>query len=398
MGVLNNSDTDASNGEAVKLWEDQSGNDNDVKQYTGSDQPLLTTSVINGMPVLRLDGSDDFMHDTLGTLTAPMTLIAVSRFTASSSDDYLLTLGSDLGNIKTVSISRENNDDYYAYTNGGKHYGPALNDNTAYIINAVHNAASTYHEIYIDGESYSPDDYGTSVVTNGAFFLGCSKNTGNFLGGDIAEVIVYNQKLNSAQKIIVENSLSAKYGISISADKFGWEGTHPYDVAGIGQVSSTDRHTEAQSARTLSIGNPTDLDDGEFLLFGHDNGDISSWTTTERPNGDVNVQRIAREWRIDTTGGDPGSLTITLSDSILPAPAGGFNTYNLWIDTDGDFSSGATAIPLASVGGDFVANSVNLDDGIYITVGTIAPIVNFSLTAPSGLESVADPLVEVSIN
>ena len=83
------------------------------------------------------------------------------------------------------------------------------------------------------------------------------------------------------------------------------------------------------------------MDDGEFVLFGHDNEDITAWTSTERPNNDPNVQRIAREWRLDTTGGNPGSLTVTLSDSILPSVPGSFNTFNLWLDSDGDFTTGA---------------------------------------------------------
>ena len=398
MGVLNNTDSEASNGEAVKIWKDQSGNGNFVKQYNGSSQPQLSSNVINGMPVVRLDGTDDYMFDSLGSLSAPLTLISVGRFTSSASDDYMLTIGDDLGNVKTVSISRENDDRYYAFTDNGKHYGPGLNDNTPCMIHAVHNIASAYHELYINETTQSPVDYTTSVVTNGSFFLGTSKYLGNFLGGDVAELIIYDKKLNSAQKIIVENFLAAKYGISVATDKYAWEGTHGYDVAGIGQVDATSQHTEAESARTLSIGNPTDLDNGEFILFGHDNGDIDSWTGTERPNDDANLQRIAREWRVNISGGDPGSLTISLSDSILPATPVGFNTYNIWVDGDGDFSTGAVAIPLVRVNEHYIANTVNLADGDYITVGTAMPVVNFSLTSSSNLESVPDPEVEVSLN
>jgi gliding motility-associated-like protein len=398
LGVLNNSDLAASSGEAVKTWGDRSGNSNDVTQTTGSMQPLLTGNVINGMPVVRMDGTDDYLSAELSTLSAPLALIAVGRFTASASDDYLVSIGDEISTIKTVSISRENDDRYYSYTDGAKWYGPTLNDNTPYLIHAVHNTGIGYHELYINEAAQSPADYTTPVVTNGSLCLGASRDITNFLGGDIAEFIIYKQKLNTAQKIIVENSLAAKYGISIATDRYEWEATHPYDVAGIGQVDAGNRHTLAQSASTLSIGNPTDLDDGEFVLFGHDNGDIGTWTTTERPGDDPDLMRIAREWRISISGGDPGSLTISLSDSLLPALVPGFNNYILFTDADGDFTTGATPVPLVRVDGEYIANSVNLANGTCLTVGTVMPVAGFSQDSSAGSEAIPNPAIEVRLN
>jgi gliding motility-associated-like protein len=398
MAVLNNSDSEASNGEAVKTWQDRSGNANHVSQSTGSQQAVLTDNVIDGMPVLRMDGTDDFMSAGLSGLSAPLTLFTVSRFTASNTDDCLLSIGDEVSTDKTVSISRENDDRYYSYTNSAKWYGPALADDSVYLVHAVHNIASTYHELFINESVQSPDDYATSVVTNGNLRLGASRSETNFFGGDVAELIVYRQRLNQAQKIIVENSLASKYGISIATDRYDYDLQHKYDVAGIGQVNTGNQHTEAQSAATLSIGNPTDLDDGEFVLFGHDNGDISAWTDTERPNNDPDVRRIAREWRVDLSGGDPGMLTLTLNDSILPGLLAGFSNYTLWTDTDGDFSSGAVAVPLVKANGGYIANTVSLSDGIYITVSAIMPVVGFSQDSSSGPESLSNPDIEVALN
>ncbi len=398
-GVMNNSDTDASDGEAVKTWQDQSGNANNITQViSGSWQPLLTDNAINGMPVLRFDGSDDYLGAELSSLSAPLTLITVSRFTDPGVDDHLMSMGNEVNTAKTVSVSRESDNRYYTYTDNGKWYGPALSDNTPYLIHAVHNISATYHELYLNEAGQSPSDYSASVVTDGTFLMGASRDTTNFLGGDVAEFIIYKQKLNDAQKIIVENFLAAKYGIGITTDKYAFEAVHGHDVAGIGQTDANNRHTEAQSDATISIGNPSDLDNGEFVLFGHDNGDISAWTATEIPNGDPNLKRIAREWRVNITGGDPGLLTLTLSDSLLPALQPGFENYLLWTDTDGDFSTGATAIPLVKVGENYVANSVGLSDSIYITIATTMPYVGFSQAASSGLESDASPAIEVVLN
>lgn len=398
QGVLNNGDTRAANGESVKTWKDQSGNGNHVLQATPANQPLLADNSMEDMPAIHLDGSEDYLATGLSSLSAPLTFFTVARFTAGGTDAYLMSMGDEVSTAKTVSISRENDDRYYTYTDDDKWYGPALDDDTVYLLHAVHNIGSTFHELYVNETDRSPADYSSSVLTNGSLRLGTSRNTTDFFGGDLAEFIIYKQKLNQAQKIIVENSLAAKYGISIPTDKYSYRPEHKYDVAGIGQVDINNRHTEAQSAATLSIGNPTDLDDGEFLLFGHDNGDISTWTAAERPNNDPNIQRIAREWRVDISGGDPGLLTLTLNDSLLPDLVAGFSSYTLWTDSDGDFSSGAEAIPLIRVDGEFVANTVTLSDGCYLTVTAVMPVVGFTADSSSGPESLTYPSVGVSLN
>ena len=55
---------------------------------------------------------------------------------------------------------------------------------------------------------------------------------------------------------------------------------------------------------------------GDYLLFGHDNGAVGSWTTSEAPNGGVNIQRIAREWRLDETGDADGVGTMKFSIDV----------------------------------------------------------------------------------
>lgn len=395
--VLNNSDNPASNGEAVKTWTDQSGNNNDVTQATAGNQSIFTTAVINGYPVLRLDGTDDYMSTELGNLSAPVTIMAVTKFDQTQ-DAYVLTLG-DLNINNTASISRWTDDKYYCFT-GSARYGPVLNNNQPYLLHAAHKISVPYHNLYVDETAATVTDYGSSLITDGSFILGASRTIGSFLDGDVGEVIIYNQILNQAQKIIVENYLAAKYGITLlTTDRYAWKSTHRYDVAGIGQVDASNMHTKAQSARILSIGGAADLEDDEFLLFGHDNGSIGSWTGTERPNGDIRIQRIEREWKTDITGGNGvGPVNISIKDSLLPALPSGFISFNLWIDSDGDFSSDAVAYPVVEIGNEYVANSVTLNDGDYITMGVVQPLVSFATDSSSDWESVSNPQIEVLLN
>lgn len=50
-----------SDGQAIPIWSDRSGYAYNAQQGTVSRQPLLKTNQINGRPVVRFDGSDDFM-------------------------------------------------------------------------------------------------------------------------------------------------------------------------------------------------------------------------------------------------------------------------------------------------------------------------------------------------
>jgi hypothetical protein len=46
---------------AVSQWSDKSGNSNHATQSNSSHRPVLNNSVLNTLPVIRFDGSDDVM-------------------------------------------------------------------------------------------------------------------------------------------------------------------------------------------------------------------------------------------------------------------------------------------------------------------------------------------------
>jgi hypothetical protein len=49
------------NGGAVNQWSDQSGNEHNATQGTSSSRPTLINAALNGYPVVRFDGVDDFL-------------------------------------------------------------------------------------------------------------------------------------------------------------------------------------------------------------------------------------------------------------------------------------------------------------------------------------------------
>lgn len=85
-----------SDGTAVSSWTDSSGNTNTMAQASGTSQPLLKTNILNGLSVVRFDGTDDFMQTAapVSTVTDNFTMFAVSkRSTTTSSGNTVLFNG-----------------------------------------------------------------------------------------------------------------------------------------------------------------------------------------------------------------------------------------------------------------------------------------------------------------
>ena len=180
--------------------------------------------------------------------------------------------------------------------------------------------------------------------------------------------MVFDFSLNQAQRIIVANYLAAKYNIAMAGnDYFAYEATHSLDVAGIGRETAAETHTAAMSDGLLQVSNPTGIDvDQEYLLFGHDNADITVWTTTETPNGGSDIQRFAREWRFSENG-DVGDVDLLIDVSTFPPLPAGFTRNGIMVDSDGDFSSGATVYEVGLVAGSqYDVSGVNIGDGDYV--------------------------------
>ena len=218
----------------------------------------------------------------------------------------------------------------------------------------------------------------------------------NGLNGFIAEVMAFDFDLNTTQLNIVNSYLSAKYNISVTGNKYSFAFTHSNDVAGIGMESATDMHLSAQSASLLQVGSASDLNAGEYLLFGHDGGDATAWSGTNSPD---RVQRLTRVWRFNETGGDLGTIKFTVDSDNLPAFSTNYTKYAVLVDADGDFSNGAMVYELESEGANnfYQSADINIADGDYVTVAEIRPTVQFVSAASAGIESL-DLMTDIELN
>jgi len=371
------------NGQTVIAWNDQSGNGNNATQGTSANQPLFIASepLANNRPVLRFDGSDDWMQTTTHLTDNVGTLMIVARKTAG------------FGGTRTIFTSRDflmlgrasGSDVWGAYNNGAERlFTPGTSIGTSasapFRILGYRQSGSGAGQLalFLDGVQSTTLHNGggnSGVITT----IGSNNSGIQYFPGDIAEIIFYRAPINAAQRIIVENYLSAKYGVSIPATSDFYAGTSPYleQVHGIGTTDGSAKHARAQSSGGLVLEerNNSLNSANEFLLAGHDGVNPLPVSTADLPSGVQ--QRWSRIWYLDKTGTIDARIAFDFSDANVPIIPGIAANYRLLYraGTSGTFSE------VTIVGTPFIQNTdqvafdvddANLQDGYY-TLSTTNP-------------------------
>ena len=182
----------------VSQWDDQSGEDNHAAQSTPASQPIHEANIVNGRPVVRFDGADDFME--FSAITNIRTAFFVVRsFTPVPSRGIILGDSSafhwhdDGDNMFHSSNSHSNIRTGSAYTNGSVVSPTSLLKPTVFEVITVATAGNVT----------------ASRLTRDRGF------SDRVWWGDYADVLIYDTPLSSADREAVEEYLADKYGISI---------------------------------------------------------------------------------------------------------------------------------------------------------------------------------------
>jgi hypothetical protein len=230
--------------------------------------------------------------------------------------------------------------------------------------------------LYLGGEKVQ--DVANSGFTNSSepMRIGASQAASGgvrqYLDGNIAEIIIFDDNLKSSERILVNNYLSSKYGIATTGDKYIYDVNHPHEVFGIGRKNNGSNFVAiSQGTGIVEISNPAHMDDEEFLLIGHDNAGLTAYY--EDSPGEY-TYRINRSWRVDEQG-DVGTLNVSfdLSGLGLSIDAG---EYALLIDDDGDFSNATIHITGATYSGSEISfTGVNFSDGDYFSLAAYNSVI-----------------------
>lgn len=377
----------------VREWRDQSGNGNDATQSASGNRPSYggTNNTANGISLVNFTaGNNEYLQaSNLGSLpNGPSTIISVAEITT---DGTLL------------SIENNNLDPVRQLRDAGN--AEASQDGSS--VSATASGLSVLDSRFgspFNGADEPPDtldvnvNAGSSVsTTTGAgtnasgtvAFLGAGVggtqtelSPENAFDGDVGEVIVYEQALNTAQRRIVANYLAAKYGFSsdfLANDDYRGDTDAGFDqnVIGIGAEGNTAKtqHNLAEgTAVTLAINS---FSTGDYVYVG-DTTYASANDINVNAAGDVSglTARSDHVRYIDTKGQPTFDITIDLNELGLQGPAGSASNYRLLFRTGyGSTWSTPNTVGGRSASGDKVTFSgvkfgTNGQQDGYITIGT----------------------------
>lgn len=222
--------TGVADGGAVATWPDSSGNAFDATEATN--QPTYKTGIVNGRPIVRFDGTDDRLIIATGfnattKAVSGITVIGVYKTAVSDATRRVLGIQQGTGTLLRHAFGITSSSEGLANANpvdagtavAAASSGDAVPVGRVVIQSSVADYAAAL-SIWINGIagqslaipgtpglSSATDSLGAAVGFNGGI-------SSQFFNGDIAEIVVYNRALTSAERLQVEGYLATKYNIS----------------------------------------------------------------------------------------------------------------------------------------------------------------------------------------
>lgn len=362
-------------GTSVDSWSDRSGNNNHAAFIAGqpTSRPILATGSANGYPTIDFDGVNDQLlvpdHNSLDLQQWDIFLVSAvdvaktnNAWFSKGTSSTTLNYGSWSPNTGAMQLPIRG-----VFSNTAPTTAAGVTSTSFRL--SQYNYSTWLGPLFPARRLYSQ---GTSIYSDGALFewpstnnfplrLGAVNGQGTwFLNGDIAEMIVFNGTVNTTQRYIIGNYLAAKYGFTLTSndiyvcDNAGQDYDH--DVAGIGRVATGDLQTDSRGTGLVRINNPTGLGNNEFLLWGHNNGPVGTWTSTDFPP--TMEGRWHRVWRVNevnatggTAGVDVGAVDMIFDLSGLSPVTAGHVRLLVDMDNDGVFADETPIGPPTSLGG-----------------------------------------------
>lgn len=346
---------------------------------TGGQRPTLVANSVNGVDAISFSGSNR-LQTGLTLTTSNFIVNQASSFVVNAADNTsqrscVYTTSPLVGGSRFTNHIPWNNTVYFdigvcCSANARIQVG-GLSGLTSYSYWSYDADPSTGKQLYRNGTLLQSRANTTSVTNHASYRFNLGGNTSGTAGyvGDLTEVIIFNAKVNTAQRIIIENYLAAKYGLTGSANDLYNEdnvvnGDYDFEVAGIGRIDASNIHNDSQGTGIVRILNPTGLGNNEFLFWGHDNGELAFTNITDVPSGvRTRLNRVWRVSEINTSGSGINVGAIDMRFDLTGLGTISLQDLKLVIDTDNDGSfNDETAI----------TGAVSLGSNIYEFSGVTA--------------------------
>ncbi|PTX60211.1 putative secreted protein (Por secretion system target) [Kordia periserrulae] len=410
-------------GTDVDSWTDQSPNGFTAVSQGTTDAQIVTDG-LNYNPVLRFTGNQflnlgDQPELDLQPLTDEMTIITMV-ITNGTSTGTVICKGDN--NVRNYQVWFGTTDRVLHHTlgrTGGGATQQAVRWGTIYALNepkltagVVANTGDPLTRLtpYMNGV-LDPADRNDGILSGDAagvdVLIGARRNSGNSgtgyrYNGDIAEVIVYDRDLTTAELERVESYLALKYGITLgsndafwdtptnTASPFGYAGTskdyvdsngtviwdgsvnagYGYNVFGIARddnsqfVQTQSSSVNIAPADVLTITKESGSFDSNlsYLIVGN-NGLTETIQTTTLP--ERTTRMLEKIWVARESSVDVG--TVELEFDLSSSGIANIDDLELYI-ADSDTFTAFENYQGTNVGGVVTFTGVNLEDGQYFTL------------------------------
>ena len=197
----------SNNGDSIGCWQDKSGNENNASATGATRWTLATNSINTTQNTLLFDGVDDY-YPSIANVGAEKTVFAVFQRTDSNLRGLWNYSASISSGFLPYWWSRT-----YFYTNNWTSITPSAFDiNTYYVATGEYSTAAS--SLFINKNVTATITGTSSANTTGNFNLGrYNIATYTFLG-NVAELIIYDRTLSSAEQDLVQDYLGCKYNIN----------------------------------------------------------------------------------------------------------------------------------------------------------------------------------------
>jgi len=317
---------------AVDSWADQSGNGSDVSAVAATNRPGYNATVINNRASLSF-ATNDYLKNTTaaGSIFDDMdaTLFVVFEGSSAAGVGQVFDTGTGgasrrgifqnaFGDGSSVSLFREVSPDNVTVDNAAYANGDML------VFTGVYNSTSSRVTLHgasnTNGATNTGNLDSATTASGNPFVLGARfTETSNFFNGKMAEFVVFDSVLNSAQEGIVQNNLSSKYdralttGVNRYDGDTSGNGEYDRDVFGVGRVDGSNAQTSGGMSGFGIEETGSSLGTDEWLLAGH-KVETNSIVTAEGLSG---YTRWDRSWYVDETGDVTALLAFDFSDTGL---------------------------------------------------------------------------------
>ena len=409
---------------AVSLWGDLSGHAYNFSQGTASRQPTYTaTGGPCSRPALSFNAAsiNYLSRNNISAAiswTGGVSSFATANFNASANAMgferiYDFGNGTASENIWMGRYSTGANIGYETRSGGSIAQSYAT---TNALVNGTNNIYETVQQGGIAGALSACAFYqaGTVQASNGTFgsfsyvpnpvartldYIGKSNWAADaYFSGTMSEILIYNTAMNTTQRVILENYLSAGWGLAVGTTRYTPPTATTYysNLVGIGYTSAADNFVADVAGSTDGMGFSSGTGATGFLnTAGYVTAAHNQQANTV--NSNITITGIGgslytwnRSWNVQKTGGNAGgliTLNFNFSDYNGTAPNNTYSYGLLYNATDGTFGTGTNhLITLSSlaVAGNIVsltANAANLANGYYTIVWSTSSTLPLTLTA-----------------